>query len=226
MTGTNMEGRSPDPGARPAAREAAGGLTSRITLSDRLLRETHETGGPKMSTMDDAASPKTVAATQHTKVPSVLGELTVVAREGVVIGLYFPHHWYRPDASNFGAYSDCGFEGVRFQIQEYLAGDRQEFEVPTLTEGDEFQERVWAHVRQIPYGETTTYGDLARQLGDGSTPKDVGSAVGKNPLCILAPCHRVLGAGGKLTGYAGGLQRKQYLLDLEAEVAERPNRLF
>jgi methylated-DNA-[protein]-cysteine S-methyltransferase len=81
-------------------------------------------------------------------------------------------------------------------------------------------------VRRIPYGQTATYGDLARLLGDSTTPQEIGAAVGKNPMCLLVPCHRVVGAGGKLTGYAGGLGRKRFLLDLEAEVVGRASRLF
>ena len=98
--------------------------------------------------------------------------------------------------------------------------------MPVATNGDEHEERVWSLVRQIPYGETATYGDLARQLGDGTTPQEVGAAVGRNPVCLLVPCHRVVGAGGRLTGYAGGLVRKRFLLDLEAEVTGRATRLF
>lgn len=93
------------------------------------------------------------------------------------------------------------------------------------TNGDGFQESVWSLVGEIPYGETATYGELARRLG-AATPKEVGAAVGRNPTCLLVPCHRVVGTGGKLTGYAGGLERKRFLLDLEAEVTERPSRLF
>ena len=115
---------------------------------------------------------------------------------------------------------------MRDQISQYLAGERQEFTLAVATSGEQYQERVWALVRQIPYGETTTYGGLARQLGDGTTPQEVGAAVGRNPVCLLVPCHRVVGAGGKLTGYAGGLTRKRFLLDLEAEVSGRARRLF
>jgi methylated-DNA-[protein]-cysteine S-methyltransferase len=122
--------------------------------------------------------------------------------------------------------SDIGFDAVRDQIGQYLAGDRQELTMPVAANGDEYQERVWLLVRQIPYGETATYGDLARQLGDGTTPQEVGTAVGRNPVCLLVPCHRVVGAGGRLTGYAGGLTRKRFLLDLEAEAGGRASRLF
>lgn len=162
----------------------------------------------------------------HTLVKSKLGDLTIVARGEVVSGLYFPHHWYRPDPSGFGAFSETGFDALRQQIGEYLAGERREFAVAVDTGGDEFQRRVWALVRAIPYGTTATYGDLARELGDRSTPQEVGAAVGRNPVCLLVPCHRVVGAAGKLTGYAGGLERKRFLLDLEAEADTRPWRLF
>jgi methylated-DNA-[protein]-cysteine S-methyltransferase len=177
-----------------------------------------------MLTMNEVPAPR--AAARHTTIVSGLGDLTIVGRGGIVVGLYFPHHWYRPDPAGFGPRDDAGFADVRDQIGEYLAGDRQEFEVPTATGGDEYQERVWDLVRQIPYGETATYGDLAGQLGDGTSPQEVGAAVGRNPVCLLVPCHRVAGAGGKLTGYAGGLARKQFLLDLEAGVAGRASRLF
>ena len=116
-----------------------------------------------MLTMNHA--PAMSVDTTHTTVASKLGDLTVVARRGTVVGLYFPHHWYRPDLASFGPYSDAGFDIVRQQIGEYLAGERREFEVPMATSGDAYQERVWSMVRQIPYGETATYGDLARQAG-------------------------------------------------------------
>src|SRR6202042_3858559 len=165
------------------------------------------------------------AAVTHATIASQVGVLTVVARGGIVVGLYFPGHWYRPDPASFGICSDIGFDVVRDQIGQYLAGDRQELTVPVAANGDEYQERVWSLVRQIPYGETASYGDLASQLGNGTTPQEVGAAVGSNPVCLLVPCHRVVGAGGKLTGYAGGLTRKRFLLDLEAEVSGRPSRL-
>jgi methylated-DNA-[protein]-cysteine S-methyltransferase len=162
----------------------------------------------------------------HTTIASRLGDLTVVAQDGTVVGLYFPGHWYRPDPARFGPRGDAGFDAVRDQIGQYLAGDRREWTVPVATNGDDYQERVWSLVRMIPYGETATYGDLAHQLGGGTTAQEVGAAVGRNPVCLLVPCHRVVGAGGTLTGYAGGLRRKRFLLDLEAEVVSRATRLF
>jgi methylated-DNA-[protein]-cysteine S-methyltransferase len=177
-----------------------------------------------MLTMNEPSAP--MAAVRHTTIVSKLGELTVVGNSGTVVGLYFPHHWYRPDPASFGPRSEAGFDDVRAQIGEYLAGDRKGFDVPVTTGGDERQERVWDLIRRIPYGETATYGELASQLGDGTTAQEVGTAVGRNPVSLLVPCHRVVGAGGKLTGYAGGLARKRFLLDLEAEVAGRSSCLF
>jgi len=161
-------------------------------------------------------APTSTMLARHTTVASELGDLTIVARDVSIVGLYFPHHWYRPDPASFGPSSEVGFEDVADQIGEYLAGERQNFEIPVATHGDEFQERVWSLVRQIPYGETVTYGDLARQMDGTATSQEVGAAVGRNPMCVLVPCHRVVGAGGRLTGYAGGLGRKRFLLDLEA----------
>ena len=93
--------------------------------------------------------------------------------------------------------------------------------MPLVTRGDDFSERVWKLLREIPYGQTTTYGALAERLGDKSLAQRVGDAVGHNPLCVFIPCHRVVGANGALTGYAGGLKRKQFLLELEEPVGAR-----
>lgn len=177
-----------------------------------------------MVTMKQAPVPTATAT--HTTIKSRLGDLTVVARAGAITGLYFSHHWYLPDRASFGARNDAGFNDVREQLGEYLAGDRRRFDVPVRANGDEFQQRVWDLVSQIPYGETVTYGELARDLGDGTTAQQVGAAVGRNPVCILIPCHRVVGAGGKLTGFAGGLRRKRFLLDTERNVARPSSRLF
>ena len=151
----------------------------------------------------------------HWVLATQLGELTVVHEEGTLTGLYFPRHWPRPDRTAFGSSSDRGSEEVARQLHEYLAGERSAFDLPTEARGPEFDRRVWDLITHVPYGQTTTYGDLARRLGSGVDPRDVGAAVGRNPLCILIPCHRVVGRTGKLTGYAGGLYRKRALLQIE-----------
>jgi methylated-DNA-[protein]-cysteine S-methyltransferase len=159
------------------------------------------------------------SGTAHAVLATRLGELTVVQEEGALAGLYFPRHWPRPDRTAFGRRADegagKGFEDATRQLGEYLAGDRSVFELPLKVNGTEFDRLVWELVSRVPYGQTTTYGDLARHLGAGTDPRDVGAAVGRNPLCIVIPCHRVIGSTGKLTGYAGGLGRKRALLEIE-----------
>jgi methylated-DNA-[protein]-cysteine S-methyltransferase len=154
-----------------------------------------------------------------TTVGSPAGELTLVADDGGLTGVYFPHHWYRPDPATFGRRVETGFGEVSRQLAEYFAGQRQHFDLPLHARGDEFQRRVWELIAAIPYGRTATYGDLARDLGGGVLAKDVGAAVGRNPLSVIVPCHRVVGKDGGLTGYAGGLKRKRFLLDLEGRAA-------
>lgn len=151
----------------------------------------------------------------HTKIESPIGELTLVAADGVLSGLYFPGHWYMPTPDVFGARSGRGFERAERELAEYFAGERTEFELPTTASGDEFQHRVWELIGRIPYGETTTYGEMATELGDPVLARRVGGAVGRNPLSLIVPCHRVVGKDGNLTGYAGGLERKRFLLELE-----------
>jgi methylated-DNA-[protein]-cysteine S-methyltransferase len=174
------------------------------------------------------ASEATVLAgiVTHATVGTSLGDLTVAGRDGSVTGLYFPHHWYLPDRAAFGEYRDDGFADVRQQLEEYLAGERREFDLPVETAGSPFQERVWQLIRQVPYGATVSYGELARELGGGATAREVGAATGRNPVSVIIPCHRVVSASGGLTGYAGGLRRKRALLDLEQQVAGRAVRLF
>jgi methylated-DNA-[protein]-cysteine S-methyltransferase len=163
-----------------------------------------------------AASP----AASHAVLATRLGRLTVVREDGCLTGLYFPRHWPRPDRTAFGTRVDEGFEEVARQLGEYLDGDRTAFELPVKVKGTEFDRRIWQLVSSVPYGVTTSYGELARALGAGTDPRDVGAAVGRNPLCIVIPCHRVVGSTAKLTGYAGGLDRKRTLLGIEhAQVA-------
>jgi methylated-DNA-[protein]-cysteine S-methyltransferase len=151
----------------------------------------------------------------HTTIESPIGELTLVARGGVLSGIYFPGHWHMPAPEVFGVRSQRGFEQTQQQLNEYFAGERTEFELETTVVGEGFQRRVWDLIDRIPYGQTTTYGEMAQELGDPALAREVGAAVGRNPLSIVVPCHRVVGKDGKLTGYAGGLERKRFLLELE-----------
>jgi len=152
---------------------------------------------------------------QHTVLATVLGDLTIVRDGAQLTGVYFPHHWYRPDPQAFGPRTGEGFGEAGEQLAGYLAGTRMSFDLPLDPRGTALQLRVWDLIAQIPYGQTASYGELARQLGGPETAQEVGAAVGRNPLSILIPCHRVIGSDGKLTGYAGGLKRKQWLLELE-----------
>ncbi len=167
---------------------------------------------------------------RHALVETTLGTLTVVTDGTAVTGIYFDGHAHRPDVSTFGpevvADQDAVLGLAERQLDEYLDGERTEFELPLATDGNEFQERVWDRLRAIPYGETVTYGQIAADLGDVTLAQAVGNAVGRNPISIVVPCHRVVGSTGKLTGYAGGLERKTALLDLEEPPEARAQRLF
>ena len=107
------------------------------------------------------------------------------------------------------------------QLTAYFAGSLAKFDLPLAMSGTDFQQRVWAALREIPYGRTCSYGDLARSIGKPAAVRAVDAANGRNPIAIIVPCHRVIGAGGKLVGYGGGLPMKRMLLDLEAQNVER-----
>jgi methylated-DNA-[protein]-cysteine S-methyltransferase len=116
-----------------------------------------------------------------------------------------------PESANkFRILEDC-----KKQLNEYFAGQRKIFTIPLEPEGTDFQKKVWQALMQIPYGKTISYGELANKMGDKNLMRAVGAANGRNPVAIIIPCHRVIGSGGNLTGYAGGLWRKKWLLDLE-----------
>jgi methylated-DNA-[protein]-cysteine S-methyltransferase len=112
------------------------------------------------------------------------------------------------------------------QLADYFSGKSLAFDLPLNPEGTEFQKKVWAELLKIPYGETITYMELAVRMGDAKAVRAVGTANGRNPIAIVIPCHRVIGAGNKLTGYAGGIWRKQLLLELEMKHSIRKNSLF
>jgi len=168
--------------------------------------------------------------TRHTVIDSPLGELTLTADGDNLTGVYFLHHWHPPTTEALGQYAgpaaDDLFMRVSEQVHDYLAGQRSQFELPTAPVGDPRQRRIWALLSDIGYGQTKTYGELAAELADGTTAYEVGQAVGRNPLSIVVPCHRVVGKDGTLTGYAGGLKRKRFLLDLEEPAPATSGRLF
>jgi methylated-DNA-[protein]-cysteine S-methyltransferase len=168
--------------------------------------------------------------TRHTVIDSPLGELTLVADGDNLTGVYFRHHWHPPTARALGHYvepaTDDLFKRACEQLREYLAGDRTQFDLPIAVDGDARQRLIWGLLGHIGYGQTKTYGELAAELADGTTAYEVGQAVGHNPLSIVVPCHRVVGTDGTLTGYAGGLTRKRFLLDLEEPAPAASGRLF
>jgi methylated-DNA-[protein]-cysteine S-methyltransferase len=162
----------------------------------------------------------------HTTAGSPVGNLTLVKRGKDLVGLFFPGHRPAPRSSTLGREAAGGLGQVETQLAEYFAGARRRFDVPYVAMGTAKDQRIWAQVSAVPYGETSTYGRLANELGDGTTAREVGAALGRNPLCIVIPCHRIVGADGGLTGYAGGIGRKHFLLELEQRVAGCSGRLF
>ncbi|MCX5279987.1 methylated-DNA--[protein]-cysteine S-methyltransferase [Streptomyces sp. NBC_01281] len=152
-------------------------------------------------------------------IDSPYGPLTLVADDGVLCGLYMVGQRHRPQEETFGERDDTLFDEVTEQLDAYFAGELKEFTVELRLAGTPFQRSVWDRLRQIPYGETRSYGELAEALGNLGASRAVGLANGKNPVGIIVPCHRVVGASGGLTGYGGGLDRKQRLLDFESGAA-------
>lgn len=165
---------------------------------------------------------------RHTIIDSPVGPLTAVADGDALIAVYFEAHGRRPAVTDHGARVDDDplLARVSAQLGEYFAGRRTTFDLPLAPPGDAFQQRVWAQLREIPYGETRSYGQLARALGQPGAAQAVGNANGANPISVVVPCHRVIGSDGSLTGYAGGLERKRWLLAHEEPAADVTGRLF
>ena len=151
----------------------------------------------------------------HTVMDSPVGPLTLVAADGALTGLYMDLQRHRPLQERFGERDPTPLREVIRQLDEYFTGQRTEFDLPMTLAGTPFQRTVWAALREIPYGETMSYGHLAERIGRPGAARAVGLANGRNPIGIIVPCHRVVGATGSLTGYGGGLERKQYLLEFE-----------
>ena len=157
----------------------------------------------------------------HTVVPSPIGPLTVVAEDGALVRLAMSPPGRFVDAE-IGERRDEGFGDVVAQLGEYFAGERTAFDLPLHPVGSDFELAVWEQLTLIPYGETRSYGYVAKAVGEPGGAQAVGAANGRNPLAIVVPCHRVIGADGSLVGFGGGLPRKRFLLDLE----QRADRLF
>jgi methylated-DNA-[protein]-cysteine S-methyltransferase len=161
-----------------------------------------------------------MTTTHYLKFSARLGPV-VVAREGdSLCGFWFEgqRHFAGPGPKWQQANDDRLLNEARLQFLAYERGERHEFELPMAPRGTEFQRQVWQALRAIPRGSTVSYRDLAIRLGRPAAMRAVGAAVGRNPLSVLVPCHRVMGSDGSLTGYAGGLARKQQLLELEGAI--------
>ena len=149
-----------------------------------------------------------------------LGEVLLLTSDERLAGLYFEGHARTPALDGVPRRESETLEQVRTELAEYFDGARTSFSTPLLLEGTPFQIAVWHALLQIPPGTTTTYGDIARQLGRPYAARAVGAANGQNPISIVVPCHRLVGADGSLTGYGWGIDRKQRLLELERRPRE------
>ena len=156
----------------------------------------------------------------HTVTESPIGPLTLVAADGALIGVYMEsaRHQLTAEVTGPAAPQDPALMAAADQLRGYFAGELTDFTLPLAPEGSPFQRTVWSALRDIPYGETISYGQLANRIGQPSAFRAVGLANGANPISIVVPCHRVIGANGSLTGYGGGLDRKRFLLSLEQRV--------
>ena len=161
-----------------------------------------------------------VTTVKVTTVTSPVGVLTLTAQDGFITGLHMDDQRHAPPASADWEEDDRPFKAVVEQLEVYFSGQLTEFDVPLRMAGTDFQRRVWDGLRAIPYGETWSYAGLADRVGNRKACRAVGLANGRNPIGIIVPCHRVIGADGSLTGYGGGLERKTWLL--EHEVKHRP----
>ena len=146
-----------------------------------------------------------------------VGDLLLAGDEGGLSMIGFPKGKMRRDPEPDWIFNEKPFVEARRQLDEYFAGDRKQFDLPLKLSGTDFQVRVLEELQRIPYGETTSYGAIAKSIGQPKAMRAVGAANGRNPIPIIIPCHRVIGSGGDLTGFGGGLDTKAALLRLEAE---------
>ena len=152
-----------------------------------------------------------------------IGELLLAGDDDALCLVGFPEGSMRKDPEPDWIYNEKPFAAARQQLTEYFAGERREFDLPLRLSGTEFQMSVLRALQQIPYGETTSYAEIAERVGRPKAVRAVGAANGRNPIPIIVPCHRVIGSHGDLTGFGGGLDTKEALLRLEAEHSQFPN---
>lgn len=162
---------------------------------------------------------------RYRTIDSPIGPLTLAGRESVLTHLRMVDQTHEPSRADW-SHDPTAFDDVVGQLAAYFAGDLTDFDLRFNLDGTPFQQRVWQALLTIPYGETRSYGQIAQQIGSPGSARAVGLANGHNPIAIVVPCHRVIGAGGSLTGYGGGLDRKQKLLELERRRAPANSTLF
>jgi methylated-DNA-[protein]-cysteine S-methyltransferase len=177
------------------------------------MTQTHDAGAGLRECATDATG------TDYLEVASPIGALLLVGDGSSLTALHLPESGRTPPVDPAWAKADRDGDGVLAraarQLGEYFAGERTSFDLPLAAQGTAFQQRVWDALRTIPYGATASYGEIAAQVGSPGASRAVGLANGRNPISIVVPCHRVIGADGSLTGYGGGLPAKRALLDLE-----------
>ncbi|MEO6785133.1 MAG: methylated-DNA--[protein]-cysteine S-methyltransferase [Chthoniobacteraceae bacterium] len=159
--------------------------------------------------------------TYFTEFPSPIGTLRICGTDAALTGVFMESERHESGQPRDAVRDAAPFRAAQRQIEEYFAGERREFSVPVAAEGTDFQRRVWRELCAIPYGTTESYGEIARRIGNPRAVRAVGLANGRNPISIIVPCHRVIGANGTLTGYGGGLERKRFLLALESGAAKQ-----
>ena len=160
----------------------------------------------------------------YTTLDSPVGALFLASDGEAITELFMEKHKGGPKPIDNWLRDDGLFREAAGQLRAYFAGELTEFDLPLATGGAPFQQRVWAELRKIPYGSTISYGELARRVGDPKASRAVGAANGSNPISIIIPCHRVIGSNGRLTGYGGGIERKKFLLEFEAETLAKRSR--
>jgi methylated-DNA-[protein]-cysteine S-methyltransferase len=157
----------------------------------------------------------------YTRTPSPVGELLLVGEEHALRGLYMDAQRWAPEVRSHWQSAQEPFIAACGQLEEYFAGERRRFDLPLHIEGTPFRLRVWRALKEISFGHTLSYGEIAARIGTPGGARAVGLANGRNPFSIILPCHRVIGANRQLVGYGGGLDRKRQLLRHEADVLAR-----
>lgn len=154
----------------------------------------------------------------HTYYDTVLGKLLATFDNNVVTGIYQPEQLNYPNLDRLGELTKISDHlEIKNQIDSYLKGETKEFNIPTKPDGTEFQRKVWEEITKIPYGDTITYSELAARLGNPKAVRVVATAVGRNPVTVIIPCHRIVSSGNKTVNYSGGLKNKETLLSLEQQ---------